>query len=271
MSWAVYRSMPYEDYATLPGLRAGAIKTLLSSPLEYHWGLTHQREETDALRLGTATHLAILEPERFEREVSVWGERRAGKLWDQWSREQTDAGHLILNTREHELICAQARAVREDEQAGPLLAQVTDREISVTWDRDERPAKARLDAITSDGVVVDLKSAADVTPRGFAAAAWRYGYHVQAAWYLEAALQAGLTDEERFAFLTVGKRLPIDAVVYEVSTDLLHRGREQIAIALERLERCEAEDHWPGVAEGRVLTLDAPSWADRDGFNMEEE
>ena len=54
--------MRYED---VPGVNISTLKELWSkSPLHYRYRLEHPREETPALTLGIATHMAILEPLR---------------------------------------------------------------------------------------------------------------------------------------------------------------------------------------------------------------
>ena len=65
--------MRYED---VPGVNISTLKELWSkSPLHYRYRLEHPREETPALTLGIATHMAILEPLRFAEHT--WSAPRA--------------------------------------------------------------------------------------------------------------------------------------------------------------------------------------------------
>ncbi|MDZ4154211.1 PD-(D/E)XK nuclease-like domain-containing protein, partial [Methylicorpusculum sp.] len=43
------------------------LKLLLRSPLHFQQGLNEAHEETPAMRIGTAIHTALLEPDQFRR------------------------------------------------------------------------------------------------------------------------------------------------------------------------------------------------------------
>src|ERR1700679_2233502 len=81
--------MPRADYDAIEATSITRLKELRRSPQHYQWALTHRRE-TDALNPGIATHVAVLEPERFETEFAIWDRRtdagamapRRGQHWE---------------------------------------------------------------------------------------------------------------------------------------------------------------------------------------------
>lgn len=57
-----------DPYAAIEALNWSTLKHIAVSPRMLKWRTEHPRPETPALRLGTAIHCAILEPERFKAD-----------------------------------------------------------------------------------------------------------------------------------------------------------------------------------------------------------
>ena len=111
-----------------------------------------------------------------------------------------------------------------------------------------------------DDCIVDLKTAASAHPSDFERAAYRYGYHTQAAWYRQAVYVA--TGEWLpFKIIVVEKAQPFDVAVYAVSDSLISEGAERISKSLATLHECMEADTWPGVSQGKELELELPAWA----------
>src|SRR5882762_1913718 len=66
--------VPAAEYHALPGISITRLKELKRSALHYQYRLDHPAV-TVPLTLGTASHCAVLEPERFERQFAVWDRR----------------------------------------------------------------------------------------------------------------------------------------------------------------------------------------------------
>lgn len=62
-------AMPQADYLALEALGSSDIKRLLRSPAHYLAERNKVTEPTDSMVIGSAIHLAVLEPARFAAEV----------------------------------------------------------------------------------------------------------------------------------------------------------------------------------------------------------
>ena len=71
-------TIPRAEYQAIAAINWSAIEGGFIdgefSPLHYKHAIAQPDEETDAMREGTALHMALLEPERFERDVVVMPE-----------------------------------------------------------------------------------------------------------------------------------------------------------------------------------------------------
>ena len=97
-------------------------------------------------------------------------------------------------------------------------------------------------------------------------AAVNYGYHSQAAWYLDLARDLG-HPARAFAFIVQEKEAPYLVTVIELPPELVDIGRRRNRAALERFRDCTESGVWPGY-EGEhnddILTVSLPGWAARE-------
>lgn len=262
---SIQSRVSYEDYAAVKAINVSRLKELQRSPLHYQYRLTHPKE-TAALNLGSATHVAILEPERFDRDHAVWGERtdsgrmrpRNGSAWEAF--ERANAGRRILTEDEHTKVLAMQAAVRGDAVAMEYLAS-GDPEVSMTWDGDDRLCKGRVDWLTQvDGVhtIVGLKTARDCRPYVFGSASAKLGYALQWAWYYDG-YERITGRSARMVEIVVESEAPHAVAVYHIPSDVLEYGREEYRNLMKLLAECERTDRWPGPVVGEQ-TLTLPSW-----------
>jgi hypothetical protein len=262
----VHERMPFSQYIELKGEHSTSLRRALVSPLEYKHFKTHERDDSDTLRVGRAVHTATLEPLQFLREYVLWeGGRRAGKIWDAFEVEH--AGKTILKEEQYTPVTDMARSIQSHAVAGPLLAAPGRSELTIQWRHESGTlCKARIDRLGE--ALIDIKTARDITPHGFAASAYRFGYHVQAAFYADACKAAGLgTFPVRF--VVVQNKAPYDVVVYDVDDAQLDKGREEYERALLLIAQCTRDNKWPGQAPSEPVLLRLPAWAAPE-FNEEE-
>lgn len=258
--------VPVEEYRALPGTSITRLKELRRSPMHYRYALAHPKETT-ALRLGTAAHVAVLEPERFDRQFAIWSRRsentgnlcpRNGKWWEAFKAE--NEGRDIITIDQAEEALAIQRAVRDNETAMKYL-QLGDPEVTLQWTIRGRMCKGRADWITHiDGrpYLVGLKTARDCRHYIFGNAAAKLGYHLQWAYYFDG--YQFITDEcPGVVEIVVESAAPYAVAVYIIPDDIIQQGRDEYMVLLEQLEECERADSWPGPSTGEeILTL--PSW-----------
>jgi hypothetical protein len=134
-------------------------------------------------------------------------------------------------------------------------------EVSGYAQTEKFAAKIRPDIrVPGTGTLWDLKTCEDASPAEFQHDAWKYGYHIQAAWYLSIAnLIEGKDTYRTFKFIAVEKKAPYAVAVYEASEAFLNAGAEAIARALDTFEQCVTSKQWPGFPRESRL-LEQPAW-----------
>ncbi len=257
----VIEKLPFRKYVELPGEHSTALRRMNISPLEYQHYKRTEHEDTDALVVGRAAHTATLEPPRFLPEYALWeGGRRAGGAWKKFQAD--NSAKTILTEEQYRIALAVADRVRSHPRSGPLFTGAGRNELTIQW-RHESGAlcKARLDRLTAGGDLVDLKTSSDITPEAFEAQSYRkWGYHVQAAFYLDAARAAGL-DAKRVLLVVASNKDPIDVIVRPLDLALIDAGREAYTRALARVAECTKASTWPGMTEDDEVPLKLPPWA----------
>jgi hypothetical protein len=252
--------MNFEEYVALPGEHFTGLKNMVVqlnppvlSPLRYKWFKDNDRTDTLSLRIGRAAHVATLEPERFALEYEVWrGGKRQGGDWNQFL-DSLPPNAAVLSLSEYE----KAWRVREAVMSHPAAkAYLRDgqAEQTITWtDADTGLAcKARIDYLLP-GLVIDLKTAKDISERGFSRAAAQYLYHAQAAHYTTS------VKAERMVFICVENQPPFDVAVRELDDDGLWAGECLMKALLLKVKQCQESGEWPG-AYPAATPLTMPAW-----------
>jgi hypothetical protein len=250
------------------------------SPARYRaWLEGADRRPAPALRLGSAVHMAMLEPERFVQTYVVepaWGDVRAveGRTTKEEGKANKDrrdawraahAGATILESADGVATLGMVKAIAAHPTAQLVLLDAQ-AEVTVVW-RDEETGlrcKARLDSWLADVLLpVDLKSTDDAREHAFARSVDTYGYHRQAAHYIDGLRANGLdVGDGAFTFIAAEKEPPYDLAVYQLDAEDVADGRAQNRAAMRTLAECLASDRWPGYGQG-IRTIQRPAWARR--------
>jgi len=275
MNAAIKVHVPYAEYAKLPGTNISALKELRRSPLHYKHRLTNSKE-TEPMRLGTAAHVAVLEPDRFDATYATWGERtdsgrmrpRNGKLYDAFV--SANAGREILTEDQQIDAMAMQSAVRGCDAAMVYLRH-GDPEVTINWTdaHSERPCRGRVDWLTKvDGmpVLVGLKTSRDCRPFIFGSQAAKLSYHLQWAFYHDG-YEAITGKSAKVVEIVVESAAPHDVAVYVVPSDVIEQGRAEYRELLELLAECERNKKWPGAVPSETL-VSLPSWVYAEGDDV---
>lgn len=256
------------------------------SPAHLMAHLAEPPKSTEALRIGHAVHSAILEPDSFESNYIVAAtceqiKKGDGKRCTNSGIVQTPKGWAcgihsaglpviesaatVISESEY-TICLKVRdAVHAHAKAHGLLSgDGAQKELSIVWvDRDTGLlCKARIDCrspLIAGGVIVDVKSARDASPDGFAKSIYDHGYHRQGALYLEGC-EAVELPTQHFVNVAVEKEAPFAVVVYRLREDAILAGANQLKPLKALYADCLAKGEWPGYS-GDVMDISIPEWA----------
>ncbi len=263
----LYRGVPFADYLQWPTASKSSLWLMHEkSPAHVMWAMKNPKPATQAMRIGSATHHAVLEPDIFgERYVRGPEGSRATKAVKEAEAailaERPDA--QILKPVEYDLCISLRDAVHAHPKAHRLIDG--EAEASATWVDEETGVrcKGRIDMISDKTpTIVDLKTTRDASPRRFPRDFYNLGYHVQAAFYLEGAMRVGV-DATHFVIVAVEKDPPFGVALYDVSTEALLAGAEEARRLLRQWAKCEQAGSWPAYSD-RVEQLNLPTWATRE-------
>lgn len=239
-------------------IRYSHLRAIARSPMHYRAAVEAPREQTPAMRMGTIVHGLVL---GGGTTVVYDGERR-GKAWAEFAAAHE--GREIVTAAEVGRAVPIVDAVMADPVAGPLLrAEGARREEMMAWSMDGLPCQGTPDYFDPQtGVLLDLKTTSDASPRAFARHAWSYSYHAQLAWYAHALTLAGHTVRECL-LVAVETSAPHGVTVHRLSPRALEEGTRAWRAWWEQLRICSTADQWPGYAES-ICTLDVPAWLEED-------
>lgn len=261
------------EYHALEGVWGNSQFTDLaeSPPLFYerHVARSLPPAESETFSLGIAIHTAILEPGKFYDRVAAIppdclasdGSKR-GKKWEAWRDDHQ--GLILLHQAEVDRIVAMQTNLRRNEALRFLLDAPGPVERSILWTDEDTGLrrKARPDKIAKSGkqcVVIDVKTTIAPYPAGFAKQLVSFGYHRQAACYLDGVEAAGMKPTG-FVIIAVPKKPGYDPVVYRLARSAIDAGRQENRRLLRELRHRLAVDDWHVDAFNRICELNLPEW-----------
>jgi len=269
------------NYHSIPALSNSSLSVLKRSPAEFYARFvadppTMQSEETDAMRLGSAVHMLALEPERFHDRYLIetgpinpstqkpYG--RDTKRFEAWldiRKTETDKTVLIYDEFESSM------AIAEAFQAHPEILRIMAADAEKIYERryemsylvegqDPIRLTCKPDCVMpSEGLIIDLKTTLDPHPDAWRWSAEEYGYHRQAAIYLQA-MEAYYGKPFRFFFGVVRSKAPYEVGVYELDNDSIGRGWSQVEDLIAEYAQRKQEDNWRSDWQVGIHTLNVP-------------
>lgn len=274
-AWPVgMRHVPSAVYHAHKAVSSSELKHALRSFAHYQAarGGELERENVGALTMGTAAHLAILEPERAAALLALKldGRTTAGK--DQQAanaaREAQGLEPLVLlGQSDLDAVRRMADAVWAHPAARGLLELGGEVETSWVGQVDGFPVRVRPDFLSYGGHIVDLKTCQDASPAGFARSAAHWSYHLQGALYCDALFGSHFPLETQgYSWIAVEKTAPYAVAVYTMGEDdaglaTYTAGQRAYKDAFDTLRRhLKDPKRWKGYSpDPQPLVL--PKWA----------
>ncbi len=273
----IYYDVTDADYRALDAVNQSQLKMFAKSARAAKYATEFPRDSS-AFKLGRAADTLLFKPAEFDelfveyagsylKDGKTWTENRSGAGWAAFKKEHEGKRQILTDDEAKEARCI-ARACHQHQVAAGLLVDGKAHTV-VLWN-DELTGllcKAQLDYWQPDAMRVnDVKTARDVEPRAWGAASFKFGYHVQAAFYIDGLSTALDLAPEDFTFtdIAIEKSMYPDVVCYEVSRELIAYGRHQYRGWIQRYAKCKESGHWPGIAETSFMTTETPAWVRDD-------
>jgi len=226
------------------------------------------QDDTPAMAFGRAFHSMILDgAESFNRSFAIAPDMnlrtKDGKeQMAQFAAE--NAEKTIITQSDNDKIIEMLNAAFRHPFALKLLAQGRS-EVSVLWIDPETgiACRCRPDKVPdgNKGVMVDLKSVADASPKAFLNAVLRYGWHREAGVYIEGWNAINGKDSiDSFVLIAVEKEPPYRVEVYVLDDDFLRYGRNEFHRLLNIEKQCREDNFYPHYKSADPVELPLPQW-----------
>lgn len=281
--------VPFEDYKSIKKMNASTLVHGLKSMRRLKRYLDgEQTSESDAMRLGTAIHCAVLEPEKFALQYAVMPNfsQDEENVTDKGQRSYSAATKYVKQCQE-EWRCrngdkteldaweyATCNRVFESIRECPHIVDMlnrSDKEQTFEGVICGVECKGRVDFIGD--VVGDLKTTTSVETRAFSRVFFNLEYGFRLAVYRELVRQN--RGDLPVGILAVETSGDFDRCLYRVPDELLDYSMEQVNLVLMQYRMCLDSGLWPGVDKGfDAVDFPVPGWAmkaELDWSHMENE
>jgi exodeoxyribonuclease VIII len=281
-SWRIWRWV-VTDYHSIDALSNSSLSVLYGNgkgdPAGFHARFiakTLRHEETDAMRLGSAVHMLALEPERFASEYFVTEgpiNPATKKPYGRGTIAYKDWLDSLAIEPNRKVIIEEdwcesleiAKAFQSHPNIVSIMASKTEKVFERGYEmqylvegQDPIRLKCKPDCvIPSEGLIIDLKTTSDPHPDAWKWSAEEYGYHRQAAIYLQA-MEAYYGKQFRFLFGVVRSRAPYEVGVYELDDDSISRGWSQVESLIAEYAQRKREDNWRSEWQTGIHSLNVP-------------
>ena len=284
LTQGIHANIDEADYHGLEYFSNSKLKKFLRSPAHFKWAADHpdQFKTTDAMRLGTATEMAVMEPARFGETYAVSdgctaslasgkrkGEQcglsatfRSGDDFFCGKHAPNDAekSENVLTRSEAARARGMATSVHGNKLAAELLFKTRGlNQVTICWqDRITGVAcKGRIDRLCEwhgRRVVVDLKTTNDAMPWEFSRKIHSFGYHTQHGMYND-----GLATLDEAAgrdpipavpiLIVIESEAPYPCAVYQLEDAAINQGRMDYLNAMNRYKYCREQNFWPAYTD----------------------
>ena len=257
--------------------RSTAWSLLQSCPAKVRYDMNHPKPSSPALVIGSGFHTATLEPEKLDDEFAV----KPSEIDGQGPRtkhykesfelmQKSEPDKQWLAPADYDLILEMAGSALENPVLRHYMADI-DKVVEGTgyFEMEGAKCKVRPDLyIPGAGVVIDLKSTQDASPKGFTKSVRQFGYLFQACWYMHALQMLGLKPKQ-FIFLAVEKTAPYATAAYTIKESDINKQFGNMERACQIWAACQSSGIWPSYAD-EVQQLDLGSKITSNRLNISQ-
>lgn len=224
-----------------------------------------EREESEDLLIGSATHCLELELDTFCQRYIVAPEvdRRTKEGKETYAKFlQMSEGRKVLTTKQHDLAFAMFEKLEGHADLQSLLEHDHFVEREIYFDLEGYKCRSKLDiVIPSLRTIIDIKTTRSINPKKFGWSVADYGYHRQAAFYLAAAKSEFGGEGWRMLFACVEKTYPHHTALFELDQQAINHGYYQIGQLLTELNHRKHTNDWLPIVSRGIVPLTVPKVA----------
>ena len=236
------------------------MRNILKSEELFMSKLTEVIEPTKAMQQGTALHTYFLERDKFKNEVAVKDSdiKLTTKAGKEWVAEQKDK--IIIDEDFFNIFPVVEEKINS--KASDIFKEDGIKEASFFWDDIyDIKCKCRPDYLSPDfSYMIDLKTTADASPRGFKSSVIKFNYAVQAQFYIRGIQKYTDVKPSKFYFIVIEKTKPYHVELYDLDETWLSIADKEIDEALYRIDSLRDRKYIPNGYTIECTTLHPPDY-----------
>lgn len=269
----VYTNVPFGEYRALDAWGSSSLKAMRRGPpARVIWEQQHQKDDTEATRIGSAVHCALLTPDIYDRIYAHKPEGMSFSRKDGMAWRDAHADKVILSFDESVQVTGILAALVSKRAVKESLENATHREVTLVWEQDGAPCKGRPDWIEGR-YVFDLKVSRHAEGKALAYRSYVEGWQHQLAHYRTGALLNGL-DVKGGRLVVVTPKPPHYVFTLEPKINSLDMLEIENLATVKAMSECAAAGVWPGT-EDRWIPVEPPPSAlvefGEQTFDIEED
>lgn len=226
--------MPDDYYHSTKGfISKSSLSALKESPFKFFNQV--KMKQTPAMRMGTALHCAILEPQKFNDTYILMPEVKTKTLKAYKDAVKENPEMEILNGADAENLDGMVSAVMANDAAKDLLSLDGWCEVSGFHTDPDTGVnlRHRFDKLTKCGIGIDLKKTQSVHPDEISKTIAKYGYHMQDSLYSDGYKEISGFDLNQFYFIFVEEKYPHQVAVVFLDDVSKQVGRDEYKLLLD--------------------------------------
>ncbi len=258
-----FNNISDEVYHNIDALRASDLKEFCKSAAHYMAYKTSPRNETEALRWGKIVHLALLQPEVFEKLLVIAPpcDRRttAGKtIYAEFQASLSPDSVVVTHEERMTLLDMRYSYASHTNYKEGFDSAIYER--AGMADLYGISCKIKPDIFLGDSnKIYDLKTTEDASEAAFTRTIFSYQYHIQAAFYALIAEEITGLPVDFFAFIAIEKKAPYAVREFVLSKATLDYAKTIVKRKLSLFYTCKLIDLWEGYSRSPV-TVEIPRW-----------
>lgn len=264
-----HKGLPFADYLKIDALSHTQIEDSVDSLAMYRYMKDHpeiREQDTDATRTGRLIHCLLLEPDEAPKRFGIYpdGDGRTAKIKEA-KAEIEQRGLTPIKAGDYTEAQHAALAARANPEIRDLIDAADGYEVTAV-DEPIRfgrlKGRADIDAVSTLGRIVDIKTANEPNPERWMIDAIKRGYHRQLALYCD--LWGGLLgikmNEIKGSCIVIPSEAPYTGRVYiaDFPMEVQVMGRQEILALITRIREAEKAGVYPGYPT--KVTVAVPGW-----------
>lgn len=245
-----------EAYHNDSGISRSDCLNFSISPAHFLYYRNNPKAETKAMTFGTAYHLAILEPELFERYVGVLNEdvKAENKAWNSKANQQAKDDFIASNP----VVISQDEA----DMIEWMRDKLYEKEYILDYLKDEKGGQPEVERFAylhgqklrvkidwrHPGFNLDLKTAYSANILDFQKEIINRAYYFQAGMYtdVDCECETDLNDPKPFGFIAQEKDPPYEVSLHWINHELIAQGIMEYRQIVREIKQCFDHDVYPG-------------------------